>query len=150
MALLLSAWNVYFRDVSNVVDVLQTIITWTVPMIYPFGILMDKLENGAPDWSTRYTCPVRSASPSCSTTAPSGPRRPPRRSSPRDARSLLPHHLFERGAVMIVLGFLFVLFAQADLRPARGQLRREALLSTSVVVDTGYEALQVTNQKTLQ
>ena len=37
LALLLSAWNVYYRDIGNVVDVIQTVITWTVPMIYPFS-----------------------------------------------------------------------------------------------------------------
>ncbi len=47
IALLLSAWNVFFRDTQNVVDVLQTVITWTTPMIYPFGVVMDKLEQAA-------------------------------------------------------------------------------------------------------
>jgi ABC-2 type transport system permease protein len=42
-ALLLSAWNVYYRDVGNVVDVIQTIITWTVPMIYPFSAVRDQM-----------------------------------------------------------------------------------------------------------
>jgi ABC-2 type transport system permease protein len=44
-ALILSAWNVFFRDTQNIVEIIQTVITWTVPMIYPFSIVAPKLEG---------------------------------------------------------------------------------------------------------
>ena len=110
VALLLSAWNVYFRDVSNVVDVLQTVITWTVPMIYPFGILMARLQHAHAVLYEIYL-----SSPLCIAVllnnrafwTPSSP-------TPKIfERQELPTHLFDRGAVMIVVGVAFVFFAQA-------------------------------------
>lgn len=110
VALLLSAWNVYFRDVSNVVDVLQTIITWTVPMIYPFGILMDRLKD-----AHTVVYEIYLSSPLCIAVLLNN-RAFWTTSSPTPKlfeRTELPSHLFDRGAVMIVLGFFFVIFAQA-------------------------------------
>jgi ABC-2 type transport system permease protein len=109
VALLLSAWNVYFRDVSNVVDVLQTIITWTVPMIYPFGIVMIRLAD-----AHKVLYEIYLSSPLCIAVllnnrafwTPASP-------TPKIFQKLeLPAHLFERGAVMIVLGVAFVCIAQ--------------------------------------
>jgi ABC-2 type transport system permease protein len=110
VALLLSAWNVYFRDVSNVVDVLQTIITWTVPMIYPFGILMDRLKD-----AHTVVYEIYLSSPLCIAVLLNN-RAFWTTSSPTPKffeRTELPSHLFDRGAVMIVLGIFFVIFAQA-------------------------------------
>ncbi len=110
VALLLSAWNVYFRDVSNVVDVLQTVITWTVPMIYPFGIVMDRLQH-----VHAVVYEIYLSSPLCIAVllnnrgfwTPSSP-------TPKIfERQELPTHLFGRGAIMIVVGVAFVFFAQA-------------------------------------
>lgn len=109
VALLLSAWNVFFRDTQNVVDVIQTLITWTVPMIYPFVIVMEKLEA-----SHQFIYQTYLANPLCIavllnnrafwTTASDHPK--------QAAIQELPPHLFERGAITIVAGLLFVWLAQ--------------------------------------
>jgi ABC-2 type transport system permease protein len=110
VALLLGAWNVYFRDVSNVVDVLQTIITWTVPMIYPFGIVMKELIN-----AHHVVYELYLSSPLCIAVLLNNRAFwIPASETPKATAALeLPGHLFERGAVMIVVGVLFVFFAQA-------------------------------------
>jgi ABC-2 type transport system permease protein len=109
-ALLLSAWNVYFRDVSNVVDVIQTVITWTVPMIYPFYIVKEQVLDKGHDliYNIYLSSPLANAvllnnrafwTPSSVT---------PKLSVEEN----LPSHLFERGAVFIVLGLVFLWLSQ--------------------------------------
>ncbi|GLZ14635.1 transport permease protein [Actinomadura sp. NBRC 104425] len=46
LGLMCAAVNVYFRDLEQVVDILMIVITWTVPMIYPWTHVRDQ----APDW----------------------------------------------------------------------------------------------------
>jgi ABC-2 type transport system permease protein len=118
IALLLSAWNVFFRDTQNVVDVLQTLITWTTPMIYPFGIVMDKLEQAQPLIYQIYL-----ANPLCIAVLLNNRAFwIPTSSHPAEAaQQELPPHLFERGAITIVAGLLFVWVAQAVF--ARLELR---------------------------
>jgi ABC-2 type transport system permease protein len=109
VALLLSAWNVFFRDTQNVVDVLQTLITWTVPMIYPFVIVAEKLQQ-----SHQLIYQAYLANPLCIavlldnrafwTTASSNPK--------LAASQELPPHLFERGAITIVVGLMFLCLTQ--------------------------------------
>lgn len=108
-ALLLSAWNVYFRDVSNVVDVIQTVITWTVPMIYPFVLVKEAL---LPDREFLYQLYL--ASPLCNAVLLNNRAFwTPSSTNPEAAAELeLPAHLFERGAIFIVLGAVFVVFSQ--------------------------------------
>jgi ABC-2 type transport system permease protein len=118
IALLLSAWNVFFRDTQNVVDVLQTVITWTVPMIYPFAIVMDKLEH-----AHQVIYQIYLSSPLCVavlldnrafwTTASSHPH--------QTAAEELPPHLFERGAITIMVGLVFVWLAQVAFARLEGR-----------------------------
>ncbi|MGI8434874.1 MAG: ABC transporter permease [Nocardioidaceae bacterium] len=117
-ALLLSAWNVYFRDVSNVVDVIQTVITWTVPMIYPFDIVMDKLQG-----THEFVYQLYLASPLANAVllnnrafwTPASP-------TPEKAiTEYLPAHLFERGVVMIAIGLLVLWFAQTVFSRLEGR-----------------------------
>lgn len=107
VALLLSAMNVYFRDLSNIVDVLQTILTWTTPMIYPFSAVKDRLAGG---WvyDLYLSSPLANAVllndraiwlPSVSHPI-------------RDEQRELPGHLFERGLLMLVIGVAFLWLAQ--------------------------------------
>ncbi|MEJ7706671.1 MAG: ABC transporter permease [Nocardioidaceae bacterium] len=106
VALMLSAWNVYFRDMQNVVDVIQTIVTWTVPMIYPFVIIKEEL--------TGWVYQLYLASPLC--TAVLLNNRAlwiPASESPKQAAVReLPSHLFERGAITILVGLGCLWFAQ--------------------------------------
>ncbi|MBA3265785.1 MAG: ABC transporter permease [Nocardioidaceae bacterium] len=110
VALLLSALNVFFRDMSNIVDVVQTVITWTVPMIYPFGIIADRFRE-----TNQVIYELYLSSPLCIAVllndrafwVPSVER-------PQVALSEeLPAYLFQRGLLMIVLGLVFVWIAQA-------------------------------------
>jgi len=45
LALLLSALNVYFRDVQYLVEVLVTMLFWASPIVYSFGNVHDALEG---------------------------------------------------------------------------------------------------------
>jgi ABC-2 type transport system permease protein len=118
LALLLSAWNVYFRDVGNIVDVIQTIITWTVPMIYPFQVVMQHLARAH---STVYE--IYLSSPLCiSILLNNRAFWTPSSTTPRlTAHQNLPSHLFERGLVMIVIGVLFLWFAQVTFARLEGR-----------------------------
>ncbi|MEJ7775740.1 MAG: ABC transporter permease [Nocardioidaceae bacterium] len=110
VALLLSALNVFFRDMGNIIDVVQTVITWTVPMIYPFSIIADRFRE-----THQVVYELYLSSPLCIAVllndrafwVPSVER-------PQQAiTEELPAYLFQRGLVMIVLGLAFVWFAQA-------------------------------------
>lgn len=109
IALLLSAWNVFFRDTQNVVDVLQTLITWTVPMIYPFAIVMEKLQE-----QHQVIYQLYLSSPLCIAVLLNNRAFwTPASDNPKQAAlQELPAHLFERGAITIVVGLLFLLAAQ--------------------------------------
>jgi ABC-2 type transport system permease protein len=117
-ALLLSAWNVYFRDVSNIVDVIQTIITWTVPMIYPFYLVKDKLEG-----THEFLYQLYLASPLCNAVLLNNRAfwTPSADDPAKAARVELPGHLFERGAIFIVIGLLFVWIAQVVFSRLEGR-----------------------------
>lgn len=47
MALLFSAANVYFRDVSNVSQILTNFVRFGVPMIYPYTMVQDRFGEAA-------------------------------------------------------------------------------------------------------
>jgi ABC-2 type transport system permease protein len=109
VALLLSAMNVYFRDLSNIVDVLQTILTWTTPMIYPFSAVKLRLEIPHPWIYEAYISTPLSNAVLLNDRAIWLPTV----SHPRLAeRAELPSHLFERGAVMFLIGLVFLAVSQ--------------------------------------
>lgn len=115
VALLLSAWNVYFRDVQNVVDVIQTIITWTVPMIYPFSAVRGAL-NG---WVEQ----IYLANPLC--TAVLLNDRAfwiPTLDAPQQGISAeLPPYLLQRGFITLAAGLLLLWFAQVVFSRLEGR-----------------------------
>jgi ABC-2 type transport system permease protein len=117
-ALLLSAWNVYFRDVSNVVDVIQTIITWTVPMIYPFYLVKNQLQG-----AHEFLYQLYLTSPLCNAVLLNNRAfwTPSSKTPDAAAKIELPSHLFERGALFIVLGIVFVWFAQVVFSRLEGR-----------------------------
>jgi ABC-2 type transport system permease protein len=117
-ALLLSAWNVYFRDVSNVVDVIQTVITWTTPMIYPFGIVKEQLQG-----THEFLYQLYLASPlSNAVLLQNRAFWTPSTDDPEaNAAAELPSHVFERGALFIVLGLLFLWLAQVSFTRLEGR-----------------------------
>ncbi len=115
IALLLSAWNVYFRDVSNIVDVIQTVVTWTVPMIYPFSRIRVPL--------TGWVEQVYLASPLCTAVLLNDRAiwipalEDPQGSIPEE----LPSYLFTRGLVALAVGLVFLAVAQAVFSRLEGR-----------------------------
>jgi len=109
LALVLSAWNVYFRDVQHVVDVIQTVITWTVPMIYPFIIVKEKLQGTHEFWYQIYL-----ASPLANAVLLNDRAFwIPSLDHPQAAAKVeLPEDLWLRGAIMIVIGLILLWIAQ--------------------------------------
>jgi ABC-2 type transport system permease protein len=118
VALLLGAWNVYFRDVQNVVDVIQTVITWTVPMIYPFYYVKDKLAHAHPLIYNLYLAnplatPVLLNNRAFWTPASTNPA--------VAAQQNLPDHLFLRGFVMLAVGLVVLWIGQQVFSRLEGQ-----------------------------
>jgi ABC-2 type transport system permease protein len=115
IALLLSAWNVYFRDVSNIVDVIQTVVTWTVPMIYPFSLIRGQL--------TGWVEQIYLSSPLCIAVLlndraiwiPALDH--PQANIPGE----LPSYLFTRGLVALAVGLVFVVIAQGVFSRLEGR-----------------------------
>lgn len=102
VALLLSAWNVYYRDIGNIVDVIQTVITWTVPMIYPFSAIRGSLS---PLWEQIYL-----ASPLCIAVLLNDRAFwVPTLDNPHEAMTTeLPPDLWARGFIALAVGLVFV------------------------------------------
>lgn len=50
VALILGAVNVFLRDVQNLVQVMTTVMRWTVPMIYSFSLISEKM----PEWLYQF------------------------------------------------------------------------------------------------
>ncbi|MFV2172125.1 ABC transporter permease [Actinomadura sp. LOL_011] len=45
LGLLCAAYNVFYRDFEQVVDVLNIVFTWSVPMIYPWTLVRDTMPG---------------------------------------------------------------------------------------------------------
>ena len=109
LALLFSALNVYFRDISQVVALLTLFTHWAVPMIYPYSRLADSPLGGGWFQEVYLANPLAEAVllmqrgfwvPTCAgQSACTGP----------DA---MPADLFARGGVMLVVGVVFLLVCQ--------------------------------------
>ncbi len=110
LAILFSAWNVYFRDFENVVSTLTIFTHWAVPMIYPWSKVG---ESSLPDWAKELYLadPLAEAVllmqkafwfPTCDDPAKVA-------CEPSHA---FPDHLYTRGLVMAALGVVFLVIAQ--------------------------------------
>jgi ABC-2 type transport system permease protein len=119
VAMLLSAWNVYYRDIGNIVDVIQTVITWTVPMIYPFSAIRDQLSP----WMEQLYL----ASPLCIAVLLNDRAFwVPTLDNPNEAMvTELPPHLWERGMVALVIGLLFVWVSTAVFARLEGRFAEQ-------------------------
>lgn len=49
VGLFFSAFNVFFRDFEKVVDVLNLVIRWSAPILYPWTLVRDRV----PDWAVQ-------------------------------------------------------------------------------------------------
>ena len=45
MALLLSAWNVYLRDIQYLVEIFVMIFFWVSPVVYPWAMFIDNVKS---------------------------------------------------------------------------------------------------------
>jgi len=109
LALLFSAFNVFFRDFQQVVATLTLFTHWAVPMIYPFSRLAESELGGTWVESVYLANPLTEAvlliqrsfwTPTCiGEPACTGP----------DA---MPDDLFTRGFVMVAVGVVFLLLCQ--------------------------------------
>jgi ABC-2 type transport system permease protein len=111
IGLLFSAFNVYYRDFSKVVQVISSILPWSTPMIYAFDMVRDRFVG-----DIAWMLEVYLANPVANAVMLSqqalwlptvdditGPDR---------AALALPEDLYLRGLVLVALGLLFVAFAQ--------------------------------------
>ncbi len=118
LALIFSAFNVYFRDFGQFVALLTIFTHWAVPMIYPYSKVA-RSSLGGTVWEQIYLAnplteavlllqqcfwvPTCKVSPNCT-----GP----------DA---MPSHLFERGFIMLGAGVVFLLACQMGFTRLEGR-----------------------------
>jgi ABC-type polysaccharide/polyol phosphate export permease len=126
-AIILSAANVFIRDTTNIVEVVNTVLRWTAPVIYTYSTIRPKLldhpwvdqlyicnpfnvavmMNNRAFWITSF--PVVPPTP-----AHDGHPAKPGISDPiaHGVAQEMPGHLFERGLIVLAAGFVFVMVAQ--------------------------------------
>ena len=110
IGLLFSAFNVYYRDFSKVVQVVTTLLPWSTPMIYAYEMVRDRLEVA--EWALQ----IYLANPVATAVMlsqqgmwiPTVDDLPPAEQGVLD----LPPHLYERGLVMVGIGLVIVAVAQ--------------------------------------
>jgi ABC-2 type transport system permease protein len=106
VALLFSAWNVFFRDFSNIVATLTNFVHFSVPMLYPFTQVDDRF--GERFVNLYLANPLAEAVlliQRCFwTTVTSDPA--------ATAAENMPDHLFTRGLIQLGVGLVFLGIAQ--------------------------------------
>jgi ABC-2 type transport system permease protein len=114
LGLLFSAFNVYYRDFSKVVQVITMLLPWSTPMIYEYARVAKVFEDRA--W---WALEIYLANPVAEavmlfqqafwipTVDDQGLSKP----GEHDALDLAPH-LYERGLILLVIGLLLIWFAQ--------------------------------------
>jgi ABC-type polysaccharide/polyol phosphate export permease len=124
IALTLSALNVFVRDTSNMVEVINTVIRWTAPVIYTYSTIRPKLVEH--HWLDQlYICNPFNAAVMLNNRAFWITSFQPTDTHP-DAIAFgvateMPEHLFERGLIIFALGFVFLAFAQWFFRRFEGR-----------------------------
>jgi ABC-2 type transport system permease protein len=104
VALVFAAWNVFYRDIQNFTDVIQTVIMWMVPMIYPWGIVANRIHGATLEiytWNPLTTAILLNQRAFWWTAL-----------SPHDRVGTMPSHLMYRGVVVLLVGFVLVWLAQ--------------------------------------
>jgi ABC-2 type transport system permease protein len=118
-SLMLSAWNVYYRDVGNFTEVVNTVLTWTTPMIYPFSAVRDQLSG----WVEQLYL----ANP-LATVVLLNDRAfwiPTLEDPDAALRTELPEHLWTRGFVALGVGLVFLLLAQVVFSRLEGRFAEQ-------------------------
>ena len=114
-AIILSAANVYVRDTANVVEVINLVLRWTAPVIYTYSTIQPKLADHP--WINQiYICNPFNAAVMLNNRAfwiTSFPETD-KISDPiaTGVAQEMPPHLFERGLIVFLAGFVFLGLAQ--------------------------------------
>lgn len=114
LGLLFSAFNVYYRDFSKVVQVVTMLLPWSTPMIYPFSRVAEAFAGRA--W---WALEIYLANPVSVAVMlfqeafwlPTVDDRGLSRPGEYDALDMAPH-LYERGLILLAVGVVLVWFAQ--------------------------------------
>lgn len=110
LAILFSAWNVYFRDFENVVATLTIFTHWAVPMIYPWSKVG---ESSLPTWAKElYLADPLAEAVLLMQKAFWFPTCDDRAKAACQPEHAFPEHLYTRGLVMVALGVVFLVVAQ--------------------------------------
>ncbi|HEX2214840.1 MAG TPA: hypothetical protein VHH12_15595, partial [Mycobacterium sp.] len=113
IGLLFSAFNVYYRDFSKVVQVISSILPWSTPMIYAYEMVRDRFSGDYAWMLEVYLANPVANAVMLSQQALWLPTVEDADLTPRQQPMLdMPVHLYERGLVIVVVGLLFVWFAQ--------------------------------------
>jgi ABC-2 type transport system permease protein len=110
LGLLFSAFNVYYRDFTKVVQTITTLLPWSCPMIYAFEMVQERFANY---W---WALEIYLANP-CAQAVMLSQRAiwvPTLDGTPDAGTSVteLAPHLYMRGMITVVVGLLFVALAQ--------------------------------------
>jgi ABC-2 type transport system permease protein len=101
LGLLCAAYNVFLRDFEQVIDILNIVITWSVPMIYPWMTVRDN----TPEWVLAiYLANPLVTAVSLFQRAFWVPE--------TQGHFVLPPHLFIKGSISLVAGGLLLAAAQ--------------------------------------
>lgn len=120
-ALLLSAIYVFLRDTINVVEVINTVLRWTVPMIYPFSLIGPKLAPHPWLYESYASSPLVSAV-TLNDRAFWIPTFPNVKVA---AAQEMPTYLIERGLGVIVVGVVYVFVAQYVFKRLEGRFAEQ-------------------------
>lgn len=113
-AIVLSAANVFIRDTSNVVEVINMVLRWTAPVIYTYSTIAPKLADH-PWLNQVYICNPFNAAVMLNNRAfwiTSFPEKDGVDVIEQGIAQELPANLFERGLIILVAGFVFIAVAQ--------------------------------------
>jgi len=125
LAILLSAITVFVRDMSNVVDVANTLLRWFAPVIYTYSMIKPKIAP-YPLLQTIYINNPFNAAVMLNNRAFWIPAWPPDPAHPNinpvTLASLqeLPANMFQRSLIMLVAGIIFIFVAQMIFRRVEG------------------------------
>lgn len=107
-ALVLSAANVFYRDTQNIADLVNVVLRWVVPMIYPFGLIMQHAQGREFLYQIYLLNPLTSAV----LLADRAFWIPSMANPAKVAAANLPSHLFERSFLMLLAGLVALGLAQ--------------------------------------
>jgi ABC-2 type transport system permease protein len=115
MAIVLSAANVFVRDTTNIVEVINTVMRWTAPVIYTYSTIAPKIADH-PWINQLYICNPFNVAVMMNNRAfwiTSFPETAKIHDPIKTGVTQeMPAHLFERGVIILLAGFFFLGVAQ--------------------------------------